>query len=47
MGQAEIYSNPAEAARIAKAYKEAHETLDSLYETLEAIENALAEQDNA
>ena len=44
MGQPEIYSNPAESARVAREHRETQERLDALYETWEALSEAVAEQ---
>jgi len=42
MGQPEIYSNPAESARVAREHREAQSRLDGLYEEWEALSEAVA-----
>ena len=45
MGLPEVYSNPDEAARVAREHREAQERLDALYESWEALEAALSERE--
>ncbi|MBQ6345999.1 MAG: ABC-F family ATP-binding cassette domain-containing protein, partial [Clostridia bacterium] len=42
MGKPEIYSNPAESARVAREHREAQARLDGLYEEWEALSEAVS-----
>jgi ATP-binding cassette subfamily F protein 3 len=42
MGEPEIYSNPAESARVAREHRDAQARLDGLYEEWEALSDAVA-----
>ncbi|MBR7187889.1 MAG: thiamine ABC transporter substrate-binding protein, partial [Clostridia bacterium] len=42
MGTPEVYANPEESARVARAHREAQERLDALYEDWEALSEAVA-----
>ena len=44
MGQPEIYANPTESARVAREHRDAQEQLEALYETWEALSEAVAGQ---
>jgi len=43
MGLPEIYSNPAESARVAREHRDAQDRLDALYEAWEALSEAVSE----
>ena len=43
MGQPEVYSNPAESARVAREHRDAQQRLDDLYELWEELSEAVAE----
>ena len=44
MGLPEIYSNPAESARVAREHRDAQASLEALYALWEELSEAVAEQ---